>query len=1423
MNQRFTPLIYTILFVICGLFMSSHVKAAEINNPELKTAIEAFLKESGDTGDGDMPNWQRLDVPNPEDGDGWWVSFCDHPNGYINKNWGSEIVYIEVRYNQSSEHILCCGELKLENVPLLSSITLNANYLTKVIIDECSDLNSINLEIAVDYSEEDPKPNMDESIETDISITDCPLLNYFRGNFPSVHSFTWAGTGSEDANISLSAYNTINNFTLTDCGRTSVSLYASEFIGSIAVANCLDFSGFSIEAGEKNNNAVNILFSNNSNTSNSFSFFSMNIPLTTLPGIPSSVESLELECIGHNFSEPLDLSYLTNLNSLNSSNCGFSVFPQLSESITDLNLNWSDDYFSEVVDLKGLRSLKSLSLYGFTQFPDLPISIQSVTCNYGYEKGISGEVNLVGLSSLEELYCENNKITSILNIPSSLKRLSCANNEITRISISNPSTSLLSNLDCKYNKITDFPAQLPVSLEILYCNNNKISGVLDLSQLSFLSGLECDNNNIEEVKIHDNTFNSNNFIVRGNQIPISKLEELARGFDNLLNNQYPYLPQKLTDERIIFSGNTVDLSDQLIDDRLSCTWFDITNDIERLRYDLENAQRIDEINFNSYLTDGNKITDNTKIEETEPDVFLFKDKVKGKFLLGEIRAGSEYNDYATHYSLIYVENGVSNPEIVFEVKIDDNEYILPKNSETTVLWNSTFELRINPPVIPEGILYDKWEITYFDSSQPGGNIISERINKGEAFNIDLSLDNYSNTPTKISVLELKLYNLDADVETYSYAYAPYRQTFIQDNNPILWFEEKINEDEYIEIENNITTTQEKGNKVFLRMGALIKEGIIQARSTPVPSSLSWEIEYTITDGGDPIRSGRMNTEQYYDFNEGNPHQDPGIYPYSVKRLFVYNTITVDNVLLRNTPAPSDAIVYDFTDNPYNHTIIIKGDGTEPEPEPEVGLQFAVSINDNSSFSDVPNLHTTRVEEGNSVYLDIRTVTRNIIFNKWKIEYTTAAGLNVSSDWQTTGSPYHFNNGSPHTIPGTYVYTVNQLQLQGESQVYTYDYTNNPYTNTIVITKKGTEPEPGPDPEPEFPPVVPEIPDPDPNPDAWIIIDPLAPLCYEEGQFLITIKTNTTDSLYYAICYPQTSLDAGFEKDSIFKVLPTDGVIPVAVNNAIPKGFYYGYLVIWSKTRQETELYPFRIEVKDYVRITKQPEAVTQRCEGDGFVLSVETEGEVLAYQWFRNNEPIPGATTSSYEAVLSPETIGTYYVKIEGYCNIETSQDANVGMNTLQILMKWDDVMYIQNTDNLYTSFQWYKDGAPIDKYGKSVYYTNSDGLLGTYYVMATRKDGTVDISCPKTFGTKTRSTSGQVYPNPVARNETLTVHLDSYIGNISENARIEILDISGRLVFNQKVNTATTHIPVTFPTGSYVVKITTSEGRITTQILIVK
>ena len=109
--------------------------------------------------------------------------------------------------------------------------------------------------------------------------------------------------------------------------------------------------------------------------------------------------------------------------------------------------------------------------------------------------------NIDKYTNLEILYCGNNQITNLDNLPNSqqagyedkplglpptLEILDCSNNEITSLDNLPPTLVILS---CTYNKITSLD-NLPQTLEILRCN-----GITSLDYLPLkLEVLYCDDN-----------------------------------------------------------------------------------------------------------------------------------------------------------------------------------------------------------------------------------------------------------------------------------------------------------------------------------------------------------------------------------------------------------------------------------------------------------------------------------------------------------------------------------------------------------------------------------------------------------------------------------------------------------------------------------------------------------------------------------------------------------------------------------------------------------------------------------------------------------------------------------------------------------------------------------------------------------------
>jgi len=575
----------------------------------------------------------------------------------------------------------------------------------------------------------------------------------------------------------------------------------------------------------------------------------------------------------------------------------------------------------------------------------------------------------------------------------------------------------------------------------------------------------------------------------------------------------------------------------------------------------------------------------------------------------------------------------------------------------------------------------------------------------------------------------------------------------------------------------------------------------------------WEIDYTAvpSDYFYAVPDNLGQTDRF-NFNEGNPHRSAGTYTYTVTGVRFYKGISEVH-----------SVSYDA--EPYKHTIRINRK-EEPDPEPDVNFQWSVSTTagDDGAFDDVRNMRTTQVTEPTPVYLRIRpVVTGPLEFDSWEISYTA-----VPQDYEFTmtpeaaDSPYGFNNGNAHVQTGTYTYTVNSFTLYKNGRVVMDGWGY--YQHTIIIDEND-DPDPIDPTDPETPvdpgpPVLPPDPiEPDPDTDHLIVVRPPSPLCSNDLLLSISFMVQYKEEpLEYALLFTDEAKAVGFEDDSVYSALPQDGFITIPVKGSIPKGTYSGYIMVRIKGKTETELYQFRIQMLDNIRITEQPIPVNSRCEGDGLKLWVETEGDVLSYQWYRNGEIIPAATDSIYEAVLDNQVLGDYYVEVKGYCNTDISNTVAVKMNTLKIQLKWDDVMYLTNTDGKYTIFQWYKNGQSIDQHGKSIYYTDPNGLLGDYYVRAYKADGSYDETCPVSFMTITKAPQVSVYPNPVQRSGYFTVEGEELTGSV-----IEVYDFYGRRVNSKKAVANTLDMVAPTVSGMYVVRIIHTNGRITTLQLLVK
>jgi Leucine-rich repeat (LRR) protein len=102
----------------------------------------------------------------------------------------------------------------------------------------------------------------------------------------------------------------------------------------------------------------------------------------------------------------------------------------------------------------------------------IPSKVKILKC---WENKIKN-IECIQLQNLEELYCENNEITELDNLPPNLKILICNNNKITNL---DNLPQGLEKLDCSTNNISSLD-NLPFNLKILNCCGNNISSLDNL-------------------------------------------------------------------------------------------------------------------------------------------------------------------------------------------------------------------------------------------------------------------------------------------------------------------------------------------------------------------------------------------------------------------------------------------------------------------------------------------------------------------------------------------------------------------------------------------------------------------------------------------------------------------------------------------------------------------------------------------------------------------------------------------------------------------------------------------------------------------------------------------------------------------------------------------------------------------------------
>lgn len=206
--------------------------------------------------------------------------------------------------------------------------------------------------------------------------------------------------------------------------------------------------------------------------------------------------------------------------------------------------------------------------------------------------------------------------------------------------------------------------------------------------------------------------------------------------------------------------------------------------------------------------------------------------------------------------------------------------------------------------------------------------------------------------------------------------------------------------------------------------------------------------------------------------------------------------------------------------------------------------------------------------------------------------------------------------------------------------------------------------------------------------------------------------------------------------------------------------------------------------------------------------------------------PVVSEQLTSDNITLSlPDSLkaGTYRLTFAFYhsattCTTEVDYSFYVAQSGL-IYSKWNDVLLINNADEKFVAYQWYKDSELLAGETNQHLY-NTQGLDGTYYCLITLKDGTTIQTCEVRFDEVPRSadlkTAVQVAPKKVGRGMPITVSRES-----DETAVICIYDATGRLISTTTTNEQLTELTAPHTQGLYIVSLTTASLNFKDKIMV--
>jgi hypothetical protein len=249
-------------------------------------------------------------------------------------------------------------------------------------------------------------------------------------------------------------------------------------------------------------------------------------------------------------------------------------------------------------------------------------------------------------------------------------------------------------------------------------------------------------------------------------------------------------------------------------------------------------------------------------------------------------------------------------------------------------------------------------------------------------------------------------------------------------------------------------------------------------------------------------------------------------------------------------------------------------------------------------------------------------------------------------------------------------------------------------------------------------------------------------------------------------------------------------------------------------------------------ITPSPSASI--CTGDSLELTLNTGGGLATFQWYMDGAIIPGATNSSYFALMAGSFNATK--TNQNGCSDSSTTATTITVNPLPSVSlapsgtinfcTGDSVEISISAGAGNGSFQWYLSGSAISGATNPTYFATSKG---SYNLEKTNLNGCTDSAAVATMLVDTcniglfelNGSSFDIYPNPAS--DLVTIDFNSFTN--TDITELQLVGIDGKTirVFNIKhAHSNGMSINVSdVNTGIYFIRMTTSYGQIVKEIII--